>query len=73
MLKPENKHVCINARSGKPASKLLQVVDDGGMNRAPPEGKTSAEKLSGGLRMLRQCLYHPPCRAVPSNKTRGSG
>lgn len=56
VLKPENKHICINARSRKPANKLVQVVNDGGMNRASREGKASAEKLSGGLRMLREYL-----------------
>lgn len=65
VLKPENKHICINARGRKPANKLVQVVDDGGMNRAPREGKASAGKLNGGLKMLRQCLCHPSCRAVP--------
>lgn len=28
VLKPENKHICINARNRKPANKLVQVVND---------------------------------------------
>lgn len=83
VLKPENKHICINARSRKPANKLVQVVNDGGMNRAPREVKASAEKLSGGLRMLRQCLssflegcarglsHNRGLLETSSNKTRG--
>lgn len=81
VLKPENKHICINARSRKPANKLVQVVNDGGMNRASREGKASAEKLSGGLRMLRvpvtlpAGLYQGPVPQqgpeMSSNKMRG--
>lgn len=68
VLKAENKPVCICARSTKPASEPVQVVDDGGTNRAPRKGKASAEKLRGSLKIREGAQVVPPwqpsCGAV---------
>lgn len=84
VLKPENKHICINARGRKPANKLVQVVDDGGMNRAPREGKSLSRKAEWWLEdaqavpvspFLQGCArglsHRGACWKTPSNKTRG--
>ena len=52
-------------------------MDDGGTNRAPREGKASAEKLRGGLKIGEDAQAVPPwqtpCGAVPGGLSHGRG